>query len=156
SRVTKPARAAGTESPRAPSAESNIAAVVPVPPVRPGSKVPAKPDSGASGFSLASAASMPVEISQSLRQGSPVATDLVGTRGFREGTLQIEDAQASVAEKVSGEPPRPIPSPAPDPSATASLAPWPTPLRQPDQTLLSYAPANAALSPVRADPMGMS
>jgi hypothetical protein len=159
SSVAKAARSARTESPRVPSAESRAAAVIPVPPVRPGSKVAAKPDSGVSGFSLASAASMPVEISPSLRQGSPVATDLVGTRGLREGARQVEDAQASVAEKVSSEPPRPpaeVPSLVPDRNASASLAPWPTPLRQPDEALLSYAPLNAALSPVRTEPMGAS
>ena len=159
SSVAKAARSARSESPRVPSAESKAAAVVPVPPVRPGSKVAAKPDSGVSGFSLASAASMPVEISPSLRQGSPVATDLVGTRGLREGTRQIEDAQASAADRPSSEPPRPpaeIPAPALDLSASASLAPWPTPLRQPDETLLSYAPVNAAVSSARIDPMGVS
>ena len=159
SSVAKAARSARSESPRVPSAESKAAAVIPVPPVRPASKVAAKPDSGVSSFSLASAASMPVEISPSLRQGSPVATDLVGTRGLREGARQIEDAQARAADKLSSEPPRPpaeIPAPALDMSASASLAPWPTPLRQPDETLLSYAPVSAAVSSARIDPMGVS
>jgi uncharacterized protein YcbK (DUF882 family) len=137
------------------SAESRAVAAMPTRPARPKME-PVKPDGAVPGFALASATATPVELTAIARQPSAAATDPLGSRGFLQ-TPQSEAAQPAAADNTPSGPPRPpaeIPPLAGNQTAAASLAPWPTSLREGGGSLLSYAPADAAMPGSRTEPMG--
>jgi uncharacterized protein YcbK (DUF882 family) len=156
--ATKPSRAPVAKASHTSSAEIKTAAVMPKPSPRPTTpKFAANDEAAPHGFSLASAASRSVDAKLGLRQASasPSALD-IGTPDVQLPQLQ---PASGAAENAASDPPRPaadVPVAGADPGATAnaSIAPWPTPLREPDGALLSYAPINSVPLPSRLDPMG--
>jgi uncharacterized protein YcbK (DUF882 family) len=166
----KPAAIAASEKPRPAAPEKKVASAVPLPPARPAAKSRAAVESASSGFNLASASSRPTEFTRpqsanAMGQVSLSANDVISARGFWQGLPQADSGSLSTASKASDgiEPPRPpaeiagvVPTAIEglDPKAIGTVAPWPVPAREGAGNALAYAPANAAVSPGRAAPMG--